>query len=147
MAKTKLQEIIEAAQQDSRLNQSLATASGHRGVAGSVVIDGKNLVRVVLEDQELLKEVIEIFLKDYRNRMDKIREAMMRGEWEDLRSAAHGLKGSVGTMSAPRALEAALRLEIAAGRSNFPEAEEAFRDLEDEMALLVPILSSILAKI
>jgi HPt (histidine-containing phosphotransfer) domain-containing protein len=147
MAKIKLLEIIEAAQEDTQLNQSVGTVSEHGGAAGSGVIDGKNLVRVVLEDQELLKELIEIFLNDYEKRMDKIREATMRGESENLRSAAHGLKGSVGTMAAPRALEAALRLERAAKSNNFPEAEEAFKDLEAEVSLLVQTLSNIVAKI
>ncbi len=147
MAKANLLEIIEAALEDGRLSQPLMKISAHSGVAGSVVIDASNLVRVVLEDEELLKELIEIFLKDYQSRLDKIREAVIRGESDNLRSAAHGLKGSVGTMAAPRALKAALRLESAARSKEFPEAEEAFKDLEAEMTLLVQTLANIVAKI
>lgn len=146
MSGSGLLEIIEAAQKDLSSSRSFQRVNECRDFPGSVVINAKNLVRVILDDKELLMEVISIFLRDYRDHLDKIREAAVRGESDVLRSAAHRLKGSLTTLSAPRALQAAMKLEIM-GRSNeLQKAEAALEDLETELRVLVELLGNIAAR-
>ena len=83
-------------------------------------------------ERKLLREMITIFLVESIGLMKTIRESAGSGDLAALGRAAHTLKGATGTLGAPRAFEAARRLEDAA-RQNQPSVGPALADLEREM--------------
>jgi CheY-like chemotaxis protein len=61
--------------------------------------------------QELLVEIVELFLNDLPGRLDEIQSAVDAADAPRLMRAAHALKGALGYLSANRARAAALHLE------------------------------------
>jgi two-component system, sensor histidine kinase and response regulator len=98
----------------------------------------------VENDRELLQEMIDLFIADYPQHVEEIREGIAAGDTARIKFAAHTLKGSVGNFAAQAAFDAALRLEKLAGAGNFDEMNEAFRELEDAMQQLRPALEELL---
>src|SRR5215472_17688518 len=62
-------------------------------------------------DVELLREVVGLFLDDYPQSLELIRNAVTRLDPVSLERHAHSLKGSVSTFGAKEAFEAAFALE------------------------------------
>jgi HPt (histidine-containing phosphotransfer) domain-containing protein len=67
-------------------------------------------------DEELLREVVELFLVEHPHLMRDVEDAVQHKDAARLERAAHTLKGSLSTIGAEGAARAALQLEIA-GRS------------------------------
>src|SRR5690349_218279 len=63
-------------------------------------------------DEELFREIAEIFLDEHETDLKKIREAIARHDSESLASGAHSLKGTVGNFHAESARRLAQRLEV-----------------------------------
>ena len=108
------------------------------------VFDMTEALENVGEDMDLLKEIIEIFLKDFPNQMEQIQEGILAGDSNAVEQAAHSLKGSVANFAAGRAREAAYRLEVLGREGNLGEAKEALADLEREIGDLEAAMNAVL---
>jgi signal transduction histidine kinase/DNA-binding response OmpR family regulator len=95
----------------------------------------------VAGDAELLREIIELFLADYPERLLELHEALTHQDCPALARAAHRLKGALGNISANHALAAVRRVETAARAGDVHAATEALARLEDELARLTPLLT------
>jgi HPt (histidine-containing phosphotransfer) domain-containing protein len=62
-------------------------------------------------DEELLKEIADIFIEDYPKVLSEIRAAIDGGDAKRLEVSAHTLKGSVANFGARIIVESAARLE------------------------------------
>ncbi len=62
-------------------------------------------------DEELLKEIADIFLEDYPKVLAEIQAALACGDARRLEQSAHTLKGSAGNFGAKAVVETASRLE------------------------------------
>ncbi len=87
-------------------------------------------------DEELLQELIDVFLGDCPNWLNDLRKAAAAGSAVDLRRAAHTIKGAVGYFGADEASLAADRLQelgragdVAAAVAVVPELEHALERL------------------
>lgn len=93
-------------------------------------------------DDDLLGELIALFLEDSPARIAGMRDAIVREDWPALASWAHSLKGSCGSLGARHMAELCARLEhlgrSGGGRS---EAELTFRELEAQYALVSEALT------
>jgi PAS domain S-box-containing protein len=107
---------------------------------GSEVIDWTGAFKHFEGDLELLKEIAGMFLEETPLVMDKIKNALSRGDSNALERAAHTVKGSVGNFAAKPAFQAAQRVEQIGRDGNMGEAEEAYRALEVELERLKPAL-------
>jgi PAS domain S-box-containing protein len=87
-------------------------------------------------EEELLEEVIQLFLTDAPNRLREARASLEQGDPKRLQNAAHSLKGSAGYVGAERAAARALKLEEMGRTGNLTPAPEEFRQLEREIELL-----------
>ncbi len=94
-------------------------------------------------DFDLLREVVELFLNDYPNSLEKIRTAVNAHDPSGVEHHAHSLKGSVSTFGAQRAFEAALALERKGRSGDLTGAEESLRKLENVFEALRPELIAI----
>jgi HPt (histidine-containing phosphotransfer) domain-containing protein len=93
-------------------------------------------------DEELMREIAELFLKDYPSRIAEVRDALACADPLRLAQAAHSLKGSLGNFGAAGAVEAALGLELMGRRGVLTNPGEALAALERE---LVPVLEALTA--
>ena len=82
-------------------------------------------------EEDLLAELIDIFLDDAPGRIEGMRDAIGREDWPAVASRAHGLKGSCGSLGAMHMADLCARLEQhARARAPRAEAEAMFRELE-----------------
>ena len=88
-------------------------------------------------NEDLARELISIFLDSYEEMIDSLSLAMQRGRAEELRSAAHKLKGSLSSLGAGTTLEQAAALEEMGSEENLEQAETAFNQLKIDMDALV----------
>ncbi len=93
-------------------------------------------------DQELMRELIALFLETGPSLMDQIREALDRGDSVGLMKAAHTLKGAVTTFRARAVWEVLYRLEQVASAKNLSEAEKVSREVTQGMEQLILELRS-----
>jgi len=84
----------------------------------------------VAGDRKLLREVVAIFRADYPKTLRQIEAALRRRGAEELRMAAHALKGSVATFGAGEVREAALRLEQRGKGGRFAGASHDLAELK-----------------
>ena len=97
-------------------------------------------------DLELLREVVGLFLDDYPQSLEKIRDAVGRGDHAGLERHAHSLKGAVSTFGANEAFEAALALEKQGRGGDLTSALNGLSRLEHALLALRPELEALQAR-
>jgi HPt (histidine-containing phosphotransfer) domain-containing protein len=93
-------------------------------------------------DVELLREVVELFLRDCPARLSDVRDAVGRRDGAALARSAHSLKGSVANFAADPAVAAAQRLQLMGRTGDWAEVDEALADLETEIGNLTSTLQA-----
>ena len=112
----------------------------------SDVFDYEDAMARVGEDLPLLHELVEVFLTECPQMLADLRKAADRGDASELHQVAHRIKGAVGSLSAPPAAAAALRLESFAKAGSKEDFKPAFLDLEIELYRLQGFLKGFLVK-
>jgi CheY-like chemotaxis protein/HPt (histidine-containing phosphotransfer) domain-containing protein len=134
-----LQQAIEALFNACPDADSVDTAAEPAGP----VLDQTALLARVDGDRAFLQELAECFLKDSPRLLAAVRDAITRGDAQELSRAAHTLKGSVSNFCAPAAIDAARNLEMLGGEGDLTGADEAFAVLEQTMQRLQSSLVSL----
>jgi HPt (histidine-containing phosphotransfer) domain-containing protein len=106
------------------------------GVKTRAVIDHATLLEGFDGSRSLLKKVVRLFLADYPQRVDEIKQSIRRGDAIALARAAHALKGSVGNFAAKKAFAIAQRLENTGRNGQLDIAGAECVALESELALV-----------
>jgi HPt (histidine-containing phosphotransfer) domain-containing protein len=91
-------------------------------------------------DEELLKELLSVFLSEYPPLLAQIRDAIAQRDFRRLERVAHALKGAAGTVAASAASDAAQRLEIMGRTGDLTGATLVCTELEDTLRRLRPAL-------
>ena len=99
-------------------------------------IDYAELLAGVDGNRRLLREMVRVFLADYPQRLEEIKDAVGRGDAVGLERAAHTLKGSVGNFAAKSVFAAAQQLESMGRQGDLAGASVACMTLEGELDLL-----------
>ena len=108
---------------------------------GDEVFDEQQLLAVVQGDRTLAAELAQIFLEELQPRMLEMREAIRTKDANRLQSVAHALKGSSGSVSAPRVAAGAGSLEALARTGQMNGAEQLFEAMAVEVIALEKRLS------
>jgi two-component system sensor histidine kinase/response regulator len=119
---------------------------GEKGAVGDdrqEILDWEAAFKHFEGDVELMKEIAQMFLEESPLLMNKMKDALGRGDCDALERAAHTVKGSVGNFAAKRAFQAAQRVEEIGRERTMAEAEGAYRELETELKKLRPALASL----
>jgi len=95
-------------------------------------------------DQELLEEIARLFLEQYPEALERIRQAIAASDGAALEREAHLLKGAVANFEAPAAAEAAFRLEKAGRVGDWQAVPAAFGELEAALEKVVVELRAFL---
>jgi two-component system, sensor histidine kinase and response regulator len=98
--------------------------------------DTEQALESVDGDFDLLREVVAAFSESYPKTMEEIRNAITRGNANELNRAAHSLKGSVANFGAGQVMETAFKLEIMGKNNNLSGGMEMFTLLAKEMERL-----------
>jgi PAS domain S-box-containing protein len=112
-------------------------------VVDEPAIDPDAALARVEGDRELLQEIIGLFLEEAPLRMGEIRAAISDRNANALERAAHSLKGSVSYFGAPRAYEAALRLESLGREGDWRDVDSAGAALEQALARVTQALTTL----
>jgi HPt (histidine-containing phosphotransfer) domain-containing protein len=94
-------------------------------------------------DAELFLQVAGLFAENVAPLMDSISEAIRNGEPDALRSSAHGLKGSAGTIRATKVFRTAKQLEDMAKSYDLSQAPTAWKALQHEVQRLLDYLATL----
>ncbi|MEX2530232.1 MAG: Hpt domain-containing protein [Gemmatimonadota bacterium] len=116
----------------------------NRPAEGADLFDRDAALRQAGDDDEILRELAEVFLEQAPELVDRIRTSASAGEPSELRRAAHTMKGSATVFAAAPVAEAALRVETLAREERMEEADAAVEALEPLVERLVGELRSYL---
>jgi PAS domain S-box-containing protein len=105
-----------------------------------LTFDADELRRRVSGDNQLMTDVIRVFLEDLPVRLAAIRDAVTARDAVGLRAAAHALKGAAANLSAGGLVEAASVLERLGAESRLDAAEAAWRPLSVEASHVIDVL-------
>jgi HPt (histidine-containing phosphotransfer) domain-containing protein len=88
---------------------------------------------IVDQDNEFLKELMEIFNSDYPQKLAAIYQAIKEKDFKTLNEIAHGLKGAAGNLFLTKIYELTLELEKKGKENKIEGAEEIYKELEEEL--------------
>jgi HPt (histidine-containing phosphotransfer) domain-containing protein len=108
--------------------------------SASPIFDKQVALTRVGGDEELLRELIEVFLGDCPKWLSDLRKAAAAGSAVDLRRAAHTIKGAVGYFGADDASLAADRLQELGRAGDVAAAVAVVTDLEHSLERLTAAL-------
>ncbi len=101
-----------------------------------MILDEVALLEECDNDKSLLGRMVEIFDRDARERLPRLREAVRSGNAEAVKQEAHALKGGVGTFYAKASYDTAYALENMGAGGNLSQAETTLRTLESQLQSL-----------
>jgi HPt (histidine-containing phosphotransfer) domain-containing protein len=96
------------------------------------------------DDTDLMKEIIGIFFEESAEQLGDIRNALDGGEYGRAARLAHSLKGSLGSLHAPRARYWAQALEASAVAGDLDSSKRNLGVLEQSISGLNPELRRVL---
>ena len=103
-------------------------------VRNPLVFDRRIALEAVGGSDEILTEVVEIFLKeDYPRHLRELKVAVEEGDGERMRKAAHGVKGALESFGGTAAAATALQLQEIGTRGEMDLARGKVADLEREV--------------
>ncbi len=104
--------------------------------------DTEAALNLVEGDEELLKEIVQLFLDHAAQLIQEAEQAIAAKDATTLQRAAHTLKGQAGQLAAAPTAEAAFQLEQMGRAGTFEGAPEAFALLRDRLAVLSATLEN-----
>jgi CheY-like chemotaxis protein len=119
-----------------RLTSPQATPAT-RQAPPSMVFDKDGFLSRLEGDEGLGKEIIEMFLQECPKLLQNVRQAAEQRNASMLFRSAHTLKGSIGDIAAPQALDAARTLEQMARKGELEGLETVMMSLEAAVQTLV----------
>lgn len=91
--------------------------------AGQMIVNWQHAFETVGGDQELLKDLVGVFLSEQSSMLAKVSAAIESGDSAQLRLSAHSLKGAAGHLGALKVSRLAGELEIA-GENRLADSQE-----------------------
>ena len=110
-------------------DREAADAAARQSARVPAAVDRKGLMRRLGDDEDLLEQVIGLFLADCPVRLAAIQAAVDTRDADLIRTAAHALKGSAGNLSANALADAARTLERLGAEGRIEAAPAAMRQL------------------
>jgi PAS domain S-box-containing protein len=106
--------------------------SAERGEAAKRTFDADALLARLMGDRQLASSVVNRFVEDVPEQLNKLRERLEQADAEGTRRQAHTLKGASATAAAEDLREIALAIESAAKAGNLGECDGLVRAAAEE---------------
>jgi len=105
--------------------------------ADSPVWDKTGMLERMMNDENLVQKIIEVFLEDIPQQIQTLRTLLETGDVSSARRLAHSIKGASANVGGERLRDIALEIEKTTGGSGDPAvAEKLLADLEREFSCL-----------
>lgn len=108
--------------------------------SGTILWAKAEALRRLGGDEDLLRELCQIYLEESPKLLEKLREAIAHADPQAVMRAAHSLKGELGYLGADGPLQAARELEDMGHGRDLSRAQETFVFLEGELATLHQVM-------
>jgi CheY-like chemotaxis protein len=132
-----LARIVERFLTEAPAKREPAAASATDANEGSeMILDEAALLEECDNDKALLGRMVEIFDRDARERLPRLREAVRAGAAVAVKEEAHALKGGLGTFYARAAFDTAYDLEKMGADGNLSNAQATLQTLESQIRSL-----------
>ncbi|OGW97716.1 MAG: hypothetical protein A2Z81_05070 [Omnitrophica WOR_2 bacterium GWA2_45_18] len=105
------------------------------------VIDVPEFLERVQDDKELLFELLDIFVGDYRGKRKSLGEAIKKNDYEEVRMIAHSLKGASGNVSAKALRQTFIKIEEMRKQNDYTGAEETLKTMDQRFEELLKRIS------
>jgi PAS domain S-box-containing protein len=125
---------LDSVHQKSNLKESAGTEDNKE------ILNWEELVGR-LGDEELIKEIVPIFLNDNKERLEMLTKAVRAGDAEAIKLYAHAVKGAGRNIGAKQLSNIAHRLECAGRENDVEMAASFFNELKTELEKIVAFLS------
>jgi len=100
------------------------------------IFDKDSLLSRVLGDEELAREVIQVFLGDVPKKITAIKQALDKRDITLVRDQAHAIKGAAMNASASALKEAAYQMEQAGEAADIDTADTLMPQIEEQFEIL-----------
>ena len=104
------------------------------------------LEKMLHGDRELIREIVEMFVEDTLQNLERLADAVAGADVETATRTAHALKGSGANVGAEVFSSLCRDLEMACRASEIPRAREHLKQVTGEFARLEETLSALLAE-
>jgi HPt (histidine-containing phosphotransfer) domain-containing protein len=94
-------------------------------------------------DNEVVLEIINIFIDEYPERMETLKKNIDEKDFEQLKFNAHSLKGVVANFVAPEVQELARQLELKGASNELSGAESIYKELHEKADLVIEELKEL----
>jgi signal transduction histidine kinase/DNA-binding response OmpR family regulator len=128
---------------DSLVSPCAGPAANGPAAGGAAVLDLAAVRKRVEGDNELLRELVELFRQDCPRMLDAIGAAVAASDAQQLERAAHVLKGSVSVFGAAEARERAAALEALGRAGDVRGAADEYAALRAACLRLLPALEEL----
>lgn len=105
-------------------------------------LDRSSILEQLDGSQELLTELVQLFLVEAPQLIEAMRKALQQGDMQGLGRSAHSMKGAAGNFCAHATVSAASQLEDYAKKGDAESAKAALATLQAIMERLLPELAS-----
>jgi HPt (histidine-containing phosphotransfer) domain-containing protein len=102
----------------------------------AAAMDVSDVLQRLGDDEELLRDIVQIYLEDVPGMLERIHSAVSGGDANSLRRAAHSLKGLAATLSAQEVVGVASRLEHMGAARNLAEASQIVTEVDQRVSEL-----------
>jgi HPt (histidine-containing phosphotransfer) domain-containing protein len=107
------------------------------------ILDLQAMAENIGDDQEILKEILNLFAKDAPCQINKIRDGLDESNIRDIQRAAHTLKGAAANIIAEGVRKAAEEIEHNADEGSLDSIEEKLKNLEEEVAKITCVIQEV----
>ncbi len=101
-----------------------------------VVFDRKNLLRRLLDDEDILNTIVEVYLNDMPTLIGSLESSLERGDHSECERLAHSIKGASAGVGGEQVRATAFQMERAAKLGNLDEVEGLLPELEKQFESL-----------
>ena len=107
------------------------------------IIDLNEFLDRVQGDKELLVELFDIFIQDFQDKRNVLKEAVVKKDFEQIKSVAHSLKGASGNISAKPLRATFLQLEEMIKTNQWKDAEQILTNMDRQFSDLQKCINEI----
>ncbi len=144
---SKLFQAIDALVPPEPEQEAPASADAAADRKKSVSLNADGLIRSFENDRQLFQELVEIFLNDFPQMLDTLRDSLMNADAETFKRTAHSLKGMLRNFQAESAAETAFELEQIGDRGKLDGADQVVDSLAGELDDVALKLKQLVEKI
>ncbi|MGD9109976.1 MAG: response regulator [Phycisphaerales bacterium] len=121
-------------------NTGDASAESNGTLPADNLVDWESVMSIC-DDEDVIKQVVEMFLKDSPKCLNSLAEAIKSANPKHIKMYAHSMKGASIQIGAKRLSDIALKLEHAGRDKDMEHVPEMFNELQDEYSKLTLFLS------